>query len=155
MPPRRAWRSCCRLKPKWRRASRCIGRVRALKPKDAIEQTFKQDLIEKFEDGGATLPPDKRKRAQEIADEIERLGLQFSKNVNEDPTTVVLTPAEAAGMPDAWLAARKRDANGNLVLGLDYPTVVPFHAERHERNRATQGMDGEESRGWRAESGVA
>ena len=101
-------------------------RVRATKPKDAIDQTFKQDLIEKFEDGGATLPPDKRKRAQEIADEIKRLGLQFSKNVNEDPTTVVLTPAEAAGMPEAWLAARKRDANGNLVLGLDYPTVVPF-----------------------------
>lgn len=101
-------------------------RVRAVKPKDAIDQTFKQDLIEKFEDGGATLPPDKRKRAQEIADEIDRLGLQFSKNVNEDPTTVVLTPAEAAGMPEAWLAARKRDANGNLVLGLDYPTIVPF-----------------------------
>jgi thimet oligopeptidase len=101
-------------------------RVRVVKPKDAIDQTFKQDLIEKFEDGGATLPPNKRKRAQEISDEIERLGLQFSKNVNEDPTTVVLTPAEAAGMPEAWLAARKRDANGNLVLGLDYPTVVPF-----------------------------
>ena len=101
-------------------------RVRAVKPRDAIDQTFKQELIEKFEDGGATLPPDKRKRAQEIADEIERLGLQFSKNVNEDPTTVVLTPAEAAGMPDAWLAARKRDTNGNLLLGLDYPTVVPF-----------------------------
>ncbi len=101
-------------------------RVFTLKPKDAIDQTFKQDLIEKFEDGGATLPPDKRKRAQEIADELERLSLQFSKNVNEDPTTIVLTPAEAAGMPEAWLAARKRDANGNLVLGLDYPTVVPF-----------------------------
>ena len=101
-------------------------RVRAVKPKDAIDQTFKQDLIEKFEDGGATLPPDKRKRAREIADEIERLDLQFGKNVNEDPTTVVLTPAEAAGMSDAWLAARKRDANGNLMLGLDYPTVVPF-----------------------------
>ena len=100
--------------------------MRAVKPKDAIDQTFKQDLIEKFEDGGATLPPDKRKRAQEIADEIERLGLQFSKNVNEDPTTVVLAPADAAGVPEAWLAARKRDANGNLVLGLDYPTVVPF-----------------------------
>ena len=101
-------------------------RVRAVKPKDAIDQTFKQDLIEKFEHGGATLPPDKRKRAKEISDEIERLDLQFNKNVNEDPTTVVLTPAEAAGMPDAWLAARKRDASGNLVLGLDSPTVVPF-----------------------------
>jgi len=101
-------------------------RVRAAVPSDAIDKVFKQDLIEKFEDGGATLPLDKRKRAQEIVDEVERLGLQFSKNVNEDPTTVVLTPAEASGMPEAWIAARKRDANGNLVLGLDYPTVLPF-----------------------------
>ncbi len=101
-------------------------RVSAVKPRDAIDQTFKQDLIEKFEDGGATLPPDKRKRAQEIADDLERLGLQYSKNINEDPTVVVLTSAEAAGMPEAWLAARKRDTNGNLMLGLDYPTVVPF-----------------------------
>ncbi|MBA2546874.1 MAG: Zn-dependent oligopeptidase, partial [Burkholderiaceae bacterium] len=101
-------------------------RVRAAVPADAIDKVFKQDLIEKFEDGGATLPPDKRKRAQEIVDEVERLGLQFSKNVNKDPTTVVLTLAEASGMPEAWVAARKRDANGNLLLGLDYPTVVPF-----------------------------
>lgn len=101
-------------------------RVRAAATNDLTDKIFQQDLIEKFEDGGATLPPDKRKRAQEIADEIERLGLQYSKNVNEDPTTVVLTLAEAAGMPEAWPAARKRDAAGNLVLGLDYPTVVPF-----------------------------
>ena len=101
-------------------------RVQAVQPKDAIDRTFRQDLIEKFEDGGTTLPPPKRKRAQEIADEIKRLGLQYSKNVNEDSTTVTLAPSEAAGVPEAWLAARKRDANGNLVLGLDSPTVVPF-----------------------------
>ncbi len=123
---RRVWKNFCRSRRKWRKASRCIAACWRSQPKDAIDQTFKQDLIEKFEDGGATLPPDKRKRAKEIADEIERLDLQFGKNVNEDPTTVVLTPAEAAGMPDAWLAARRRDAGGNLVLGLDSPTVVPF-----------------------------
>ena len=101
-------------------------RVQALKPADAIDAEFRRDLIEKFEDGGATLPPDKRKRAKDIADEIEKMALQFSKNVNEDPTKTVLTLAEAAGMPDAWIAARKRDGEGNLVLGLDYPTVLPF-----------------------------
>ena len=101
-------------------------RVKAVKPADLTDQVYQQDLIEKFEDGAAALPPDKRKRAKEINDEIERMSLQFSKNVNEDPTKVVLTPAEAAGLPESWLAARKRDAEGNLVLGLDYPTVVPF-----------------------------
>jgi thimet oligopeptidase len=101
-------------------------RVRAVKPKDAIDATYRQDLIDKFEDGGATLPPEKRRRAKAIADEIEKIALQFDKNVNEDPTTVVVTPAEAAGLPEDWMKARKRDDAGNLVLGLDYPTVVPF-----------------------------
>ncbi len=39
---------------------------------------------------------------------------------------MTITVAEAAGMPEAWIAARKRDDKGNLVLGLDYPTVIPF-----------------------------
>jgi thimet oligopeptidase len=101
-------------------------RVRALQPADSTDKAYRQDLLEKFEDGGAALPPDKRRRAKEIVDEIEKMALQFSKNVNEDPTRVVLTAAEAAGLPESWLAARQRDGEGNLVLGLDYPTVVPF-----------------------------
>ena len=47
-------------------------RVLAVTPKDAIDQTFKQNLIEKFEDGGATLPPDKRKRAKEIEKDLRQ-----------------------------------------------------------------------------------
>ncbi len=101
-------------------------RVMALKPRDLTDSVYQQDLFEKFEDGGATLPVDKRKRAKEIIDELERLGLDFQKNINEDGTTVTITPAEAAGMPESWIAARKRDDQGNLVLGLDYPTYVPF-----------------------------
>ena len=101
-------------------------RVKAVKPADLTDKVYQQDLIEKLEDGGASLPPDKRRRAKEIADQIETMGLQFSKNVNEDPTKVLLAPAEAAGLPESWLAARKRDAEGKLVLGLDYPTIVPF-----------------------------
>lgn len=101
-------------------------RVREFKPKDAIDDALRRDLINQFEDAGATLPPEKRARAKAILEEIEKSDLQFSKNVNEDPTKVTLTLAEAAGMPEAWIAARKRDDQGNLVLGLDYPTVVPF-----------------------------
>jgi len=101
-------------------------RVRALQPRDAIDAGLQRDLINQFEDAGATLPPDKRARAKAILEEIEKSDLQFSKNVNEDPTRVTITVAEAAGLPESWLAARKRDDQGNLVLGLDYPTVVPF-----------------------------
>ncbi len=101
-------------------------RVKATQPRDAIDRSYRQDLLDSFEATGASLPPAKRARAKAIEDELGLLGLAYQKAVNEDPTTVTLTVAEAAGLPEAWLAARKRDAEGRLVLGLDYPTVVPF-----------------------------
>ncbi len=101
-------------------------RVQALKPRDAIDRGYRSDLLEGFEDSGASLPADKRARAKAISDELQVLGLAFQKTVNEDPTTVTLSAEEAAGMPESWLAARKRNAEGQLVLGMDTPTVVPF-----------------------------
>ena len=101
-------------------------RVQALKPADVVDRVYRQDLLNHFEDAGASLAPAKRARAKKIQDQLEILGLAFQKRVNEDPTTVLLAPEEAAGMPDAWVAARKRDEAGQLVLGMDYPTVVPF-----------------------------
>ncbi len=101
-------------------------RVQALKPADSVDSRYREELLENFEDSGASLPADKRARAKAISDELDVLGLAFQKAVNEDPTTVTLTVAEAAGLPEAWLAARKRDAAGKLVLGMNYPTVVPF-----------------------------
>lgn len=101
-------------------------RVQALKPADSVDARYREELLESFEDSGASLPADKRARAKAISDELDVLGLAFQKAVNEDPTTVTLTVEQAAGLPEAWLAARKRDAEGRLVLGLNYPTVVPF-----------------------------
>jgi thimet oligopeptidase len=57
-------------------------RVQALRATDAIDKVFRQDLLEKFEDGGAALPPRERARAKQIADELEALDLRFSKNIN-------------------------------------------------------------------------
>jgi len=124
-------------------------RVKAVRPKDAVETVYQQDLFEKFEDGGATLPPEKRKRAKAIIDELEKLALAFQKNINEAGTTVTITPAEAAGMPEAWLKARKRDDQGNLVLGMDYPTIVPFlelatHADARKRVWMAKNREGGE-----------
>ncbi|MDP2004607.1 MAG: M3 family metallopeptidase [Rubrivivax sp.] len=101
-------------------------RVRAMKPRDAIDRSYRQDLLDAFEDAGASLPPVRRARAKAIKDELGVLGLAFQKAVNEDQTTVTLPAAEAAGMPEAWLAARQRDAAGQLVLRMDYPTVQPL-----------------------------
>jgi thimet oligopeptidase len=103
-------------------------RVNALRPRDPIDAQYRADLIEAFEDSGAALPADKQARVRAINTELTRLSLAFRRNVDEDPTRVTVSPAEADGLPADWVAARKRDDAGSLVLDLEYPTVFPFLA---------------------------
>lgn len=103
-----------------------FARVNALAPRDAIDAQYRADLVESFEDSGASLPADKQARVKAINQELTRLSIAFRRNIDEDPTRVVVTPEEATGLPEAWIAARKRDEAGNLVLDLEYPTVFPF-----------------------------
>src|SRR6185369_290876 len=72
--------------------------------------------------------PEKRKRAKEIFDKLEELRQAFDRNIRDDPTRVKFTPAEMAGMSEAYLKAHEgtRDAEGNYVLTLKYPSYVPF-----------------------------
>ncbi len=122
-------------------------RVVALKSGDAIDRGYRADLLEGFEDSGASLPADKRARAKAISDELQVLGLAFQKTVNEDPTTVTLASEEAAGMPEDWLAARKRNAEGQIVLGMDTPTVVPFLQNAHSESARRKVWAAYQSRG--------
>ena len=124
-----------------------FARLKGYQPKGAAEAKLKRDLMNAFEDSGAALPPDKRARAKAIMDELEVERLAFERNVRDDPTKVVFTPAEMEGLPEAYLKARKRDDAGNYVLGLDQPSYSPFMQnakseaarERYYRARTQQG----------------
>lgn len=107
-------------------SERLHARVRALRPRDAVDARYRQDLLEAFEDAGVTLPPAQRARVKAIREALDKLALQFQSNINEDATTVAVAPQEVQGLPDEWIAARKRDAEGRLIVTLDYPTYLPF-----------------------------
>jgi thimet oligopeptidase len=118
-------------------SAQLYARVKALEPHGEDEASYRSLLLEQFEDAGAALPPAARARAREIQDELNALALRFQRNLNEDATTVALTPAQVEGLPDSWLAARKRDAEGHVVVTLDYPSYIPFisHAVDPEARR--------------------
>lgn len=103
-----------------------FARVNAAQPMNPHQAKFKKDLVEGFEDTGVALPPDKRKRAKEIFQKIEELRQAFDRNIRDDPTKVTFKPEELAGMPESYLKAHAPDASGNIVLGLDYPSYLPF-----------------------------
>ena len=107
---------------------RLFRRVQAAKPVNAVQRKLKKDLVEGFEDSGVALPPEKRRRAKEIFDKLEELRQAYDRNVRDDPTKVAFTPAEMEGLPEAYLKMheKSRDKDGNYVLGLDYPSYLPF-----------------------------
>ena len=103
-----------------------FARVNAAAPANPHQAKLKKDMMEGFEDSGVALPAAKRARAKEIFDKLEELRQAFDRNIRDDATKVVLKPEEMAGLPESYLKARKRDAEGNYVLGLDYPSYFPF-----------------------------
>ena len=125
-------------------------RVQAAKPATPAQAKLRKDLVEGFEDSGVALPPDKRKRAKEIFEKLEELRQVYDRNVRDDPTKVTFTPAEMEGMPEAYLKAheKKKDAQGNYVLDLSYPSYIPFlanavnEAAREKYYRAKLGEGG-------------
>lgn len=129
---------------------RLFARVKASQAKGAHQAKLKKDLIEGFEDSGVALPADKRARAKEIFEKLEALRQDYDRNIRDDPTKVTITPEEAAGLPESYLATKKKDAAGNYVLGLDYPSYFPFMTnaknekarERYYRAKYNEGGDG-------------
>lgn len=107
-------------------SEKLFARTQATKPANAHQAKLRKDLVEAFEDSGVALPPDKRKRAKEIFERLEELRQAYDKSVRDDPTKVVMAPAEMEGLPEAYLKSQKTDEKGNYVLGLDYPSYFPF-----------------------------
>src|SRR5438067_370306 len=105
---------------------RLYERVRAAGAATGAQQQYRKDLLEAFEDSGVSLPPEKRQRFREISERITELTQEFSKNIRENKTVLHFTPAECDGLPSSYLERARRDGDGNVILGFDYPEYVPF-----------------------------
>jgi thimet oligopeptidase len=114
-----------------------FARVNAARPVNPHQAKLRKDLIEGFEDTGVSLPPDKRRRAKEIFEKIEELRQAFDRNIRDDKTKVTFKAEELEGMPESYLKAHQPDANGDIVLALDYPSYLPFlqNAKREEARK--------------------
>jgi thimet oligopeptidase len=110
-------------------------RVNAVKTSNQAQARLRTDLIEAFEDSGVALPKEKRARAKEITDRIALLAQEFEKNLRDNNTKLTFTPAEYKGLPQSYID-RVKSADGNIVVGFDYPDYVPFmSAAENEKAR--------------------
>ncbi len=84
----------------------------------AEEARLLSELLRDFRRAGMALDPESRARLKAIDFELTELSTEFSRNIRDDETIVVLTEAELAGNPPERLAQLER--SGPLYL---VPTI--------------------------------
>ena len=99
-----------------------------LKKKDKLDPES-QRLLEKEHKGyvqnGLTLPAGpKRDRFKEIKKRLSQLGIQFSKNLNEEKGGIWFTPEELHGVPEDVLSLLEKK-DGKYWLTFKYPDLFP------------------------------
>jgi len=92
----------------------------------AIERELQRIALGGFEDSGVSLTAPKRQRAKQILDKLTELDQQFNKNIRDANVQVAFSEDELKGVPEGVWAKAKRDAQGRVLLGVDYPTLRPL-----------------------------
>lgn len=121
--------------------------LQRVQPRDGVDREAIAVLRQGFEDSGVSLPPEKRVRAKQIVDRVTELGQTFDRTVRDANQRVPFTVEELKGVPEAVWKDKPRDAQGRVLLGLDYPTLgpvldladSPVARERMWRARQNQG----------------
>ena len=86
------------------------------------EKRWLDDFIKEFEMQGVQIEGDKRARLEEINSQISKLSLEFSKNIRDDDSSIVVSGEELKGLPETALERLEKDENSNYILKTDYPT---------------------------------
>lgn len=116
--------------------SRVHARLKHAAAADDIDLRLQREQLDAFEDSGVALPPRARGRARQISAELTRLSQDFERRIRESRDTVAFSEAELEGVPESVWRGARRDAQGRVVLGLDYPTADPVMERAvHERTR--------------------
>lgn len=86
------------------------------------QQYYLDELMKGFKLSGLELPPAQLQQVKELNNKLAEIELKFSSNIAQDATQVKLTAQELAGVSQRVLDSLERDADGNYLAGVDYPT---------------------------------
>ncbi len=89
------------------------------------QKRFLEHLLRDYRRAGMELSSADREKLTEIQKEINRLGIEFEKNIRDDATRVPLTREELAGMSEDYLNSLTQ-TDGIYLVGLSYPEFLPL-----------------------------
>jgi thimet oligopeptidase len=99
--------------------------IKGVVPRNADEARLLDETLAGFERNGLALDT-KLAELKDLGQQLAALEAQFSKNLNEDLTTVAFTKEQLAGLPESFFASREADQNGLYTVSAnasDYALV--------------------------------
>lgn len=87
------------------------------------QRYYISETLKSFKRRGFDLPDEQRNECAKLAKEIAQLSQDFERNIAQDQSTVSVSKDELAGVDPEFVAQLKTDAQGQYILGVDYPTV--------------------------------
>ena len=85
------------------------------------EKRWIDEAIKDFEMQGVQLEGEKRERLKEINSQLSKLSIDFSKNIRDEDSSIVMTADELKGIPETALERFERDKKGSYIIRPDYP----------------------------------
>ncbi|MDD5629289.1 MAG: Zn-dependent oligopeptidase [Elusimicrobia bacterium] len=84
------------------------------------------ETIRGYERSGMGLPQTERARLDQIRQRLSDLSQAFSKNLREVNDSLIVDPAQLAGLPQAYIDGLEKTPDGKVKVTLDYPSYGPF-----------------------------
>lgn len=88
------------------------------------QKRYLEFTLRDYRRSGMDLAPEQRARLGEVQKELGKLSIEFSKNIAEDETVVLLTAAELAGVPEDLVTTLPKSGDV-YILNMSYPVYVP------------------------------
>jgi len=98
--------------------------LRAVQPVVPEQKRLLEETLRDFRKNGLELPADQLAQVRELLQKLSSLENRFTKNVNEDKTTIEFTSDELDGAFPDFLARLKKTPDGRYIVTTSYPDYL-------------------------------
>lgn len=114
--------------------------ILAVTPRTPEEQRLHTETLRQFKKNGLALPDDRLAKVRALKENLTRLEVRFSSNLNNDNTTLAFSAADLEGVPAEALATFQKAENGTFLVTTKYPDyyAVMQNAKKSETRKAMQ-----------------
>ena len=95
---------------------------------DADGARFQFKVLREFRRAGVDKDDPTRERLKQLRAEMVKVGQDFSRNIRDDSRKIDVDPKELAGLPEDFLKKHAPNADGKVVLSIEYPDFFPVQS---------------------------